>query len=120
MNTCASEVRLDGRGLVTAIVQDHATRDVLMVAYMNEATLRKTLETGLMTYWSRSRSREWVKGETSGNFQEVVEVFIDCDRDALLFTVRQIGDAACHTGNRSCFFRRLDASNLWSSSEATA
>ncbi len=100
-----NQVHFDDAGLVTAIVQDHKTNEVLMVAYMNEATLRQTIETGVMTYWSRSRNKVWVKGETSGHTQDVREVRLDCDGDALVFKVLQHGGAACHTGYRSCFFR---------------
>lgn len=107
MHRLDDRVRFDERGLVPVVVQDATSKEVLMVAYMSEATLIKTLESGLMTYWSRSRSQEWVKGETSGNYQEVVSARLDCDRDTLLFHVRQIGDGACHTGRRSCFFRPL-------------
>lgn len=99
-------------GLVTAIAQDAKTGEILMIAYMNEQTLRQTIETGIMTYWSRSRAKVWVKGESSGNTQEVQEVRIDCDGDALLFKVKQNGRAACHTGHRSCFYRRLDDGEL--------
>jgi phosphoribosyl-AMP cyclohydrolase len=106
------QVRYSADGLVTAIAQDEATGDVLMLAYMNETTLRQTLETGIMTYWSRSRQKVWVKGESSGNTQEVKEVRIDCDGDALLFKINQIGGAACHTGHRSCFYRVLEGENL--------
>lgn len=95
-------------GLVAAIAQDHATGDVLMLAYMNRETLRQTLETGVMTYWSRSRQKVWVKGETSGNVQNVKGAFVDCDGDAILFQVEQVGGAACHTGHRSCFYRRVE------------
>jgi len=101
-------VVFDADGLVPAIVQDATTNEVLMMAYMNLATLRQTLETGLMTYWSRSRQQVWVKGETSGHTQEVKEVRLDCDGDALVFKVLQHGGAACHTGYRSCFYRRVD------------
>jgi len=100
-------VTYDARGLVVAIVQDHATNEVLMQAYMNAETLEMTLRTGRMTYWSRSRQEVWVKGATSGHGQEVREVRIDCDGDALLFKVRQMGGAACHTGYQSCFHRML-------------
>jgi len=93
-------------GLVPVIVQDAADGVVLMLAYMNEAALAKTLETRKATYWSRSRSAFWVKGESSGNVQEVEEVLFDCDSDTILLKVRQIGGAACHEGYRSCFFRR--------------
>ena len=92
-------------GLVAAIAQDDATGDVMMLAYMNRETLRMTLETGVMTYWSRSRQSVWIKGETSGAFQHVRSVRIDCDGDALLWTVDQQRGAACHTGRRTCFFR---------------
>ena len=98
----------DADGLIAAIAQDHATGDVLMLAYMNRDTLRRTLETGVMTYWSRSRQQVWVKGETSGNVQRVHDAYIDCDGDAILFRIEQVGDAACHTGHRSCFYRRVD------------
>lgn len=105
-------VKYDANGLVVAIAQDAETGEILMVAYMNEATLRQTLETGLMTYWSRSRQEVWVKGTTSGHTQEVREVRIDCDGDALLFKVKQNGGAACHTGHRSCFYRKLEKGRL--------
>ena len=100
-------VKFDEKGLVAAIAQDAGTGEVLMQAYMNAESLRRTLETGRMTYWSRSRQELWTKGETSGNTQEVVACRLDCDGDSLLFQIRQTG-AACHTGQRSCFYRRLD------------
>ena len=103
--TLIDQATFNDQGLVTAIAQDAATKDILMVAYMNADTLRQTLETGTMTYWSRSRQKVWVKGESSGNTQEVQEVRIDCDGDALVFKVVQHGGAACHTGHRSCFYR---------------
>jgi len=96
-----------GSGLLPAIVQDYETRDVLMLAYMNHASWLKTLETGRATFWSRSRNALWIKGETSGHIQLVREVMIDCDVDAILLKVDQWGGAACHTGYRSCFYRRL-------------
>jgi phosphoribosyl-AMP cyclohydrolase len=99
-------VRFDADGLVPVIVQDAEDGQVLMLAYMNAETLQQTLATGRMTYWSRSRQEVWVKGATSGNTQDVVEARIDCDGDALLFAVHQHGGAACHTGHRSCFYRR--------------
>ena len=95
-------------GLVAAIAQDDATGDVLMLAYMNRDTLQQTLETGVMTYWSRSRQKVWVKGETSGNVQRVKSAYVDCDGDALLFRIEQVGNAACHTGHRSCFYRKVE------------
>ena len=94
-------------GLVPVIVQDEADGTVLMVAYMNELALAKTLETRKATYWSRSRSELWVKGESSGNAQEVRDIFYDCDSDTILIKVNQRGGAACHEGYRSCFFRRV-------------
>jgi len=100
-----------GNGLAIAIAQDATTGEILMVAHVNEESLRKTLETGQVVYWSRSRGL-WHKGEESGNVQIVKSVSIDCDGDAVLFRVEQVGGAACHTGKRSCFFRRLDA-NTW-------
>ncbi|MEX1054777.1 MAG: phosphoribosyl-AMP cyclohydrolase [Rhodothermales bacterium] len=105
-------VKFDGQGLVTAVAQDFETGDILMLAYMNEQTLRQTLETGFMTYWSRSRAKVWVKGESSGNTQEVREIRIDCDGDAILFKVKQNGGAACHTGRRTCFYRRFENGEL--------
>ncbi len=96
--------RFNADGLVAAVAQDAETGEVLMLAWMNADALKATLETGRGTYWSRSRSALWVKGETSGHVQEVVEVRIDCDQDAVLLKVRQTG-GACHTGRRSCFYR---------------
>ena len=98
-------VHYNADGLVGAIVQEQGTGEVLMFAWMNEAALRRTLETGRMWYWSRSRQEYWCKGETSGDRQYVREAFYDCDVDALLFVVEQEGRGACHTGERSCFFR---------------
>ncbi|MCL2220525.1 MAG: phosphoribosyl-AMP cyclohydrolase [Chitinispirillia bacterium] len=98
-------VKFDDRGLVSAIAQDFATGDVLMLAYMNRETLSETLSTGDMVYWSRSRQKRWKKGETSGHTQKVREVYIDCDGDALLFKINQSG-AACHENYFSCFFRQ--------------
>jgi phosphoribosyl-AMP cyclohydrolase len=98
-----------GNGLVPAIVQDFATGDVLMLAYVNRESWYATVATGKATYWSRSRNELWVKGETSGKVQLVKEIFIDCDADTLLFKVDQIGEAACHTGYRSCFYRKISA-----------
>jgi phosphoribosyl-AMP cyclohydrolase len=97
-----------GGGFVTAIAVDDARGDVLMVASMNEESLRRTLETGEVHYWSRSRGKLWHKGEESGNVQKVVAIYVDCDGDTLVIRVQQRGGAACHTGKRSCFFRRLE------------
>ena len=93
-------------GLVAAIAQDVDTGEILMLAWMNETALRATLETGRGTYWSRSRQELWIKGETSGHTQDVAEVLIDCDQDAVLLKVRQKG-GACHTGRKSCFYRTI-------------
>ncbi len=101
------QVKFDDRGLVPAIAQDATDRQVLMLAYMNAESLRLTLETGFATYWSRSRQSLWKKGETSGHLQKVREIYYDCDADALLLLIDQTGPA-CHTGNRSCFYRKLD------------
>ncbi len=97
-----------GGGLVTAIAQDDASGDILMVAFMNEEAFDLTVETGEVHYWSRSRGKLWHKGEESGNTQAIVSLHIDCDGDVVLLKVEQRGGAACHTGKRSCFFRRLD------------
>ena len=96
-----------GSGLVPVVVQDYETGEVLMLAYMNRESWLKTLETGKAHYWSRSRDCLWLKGETSGHFQMVREVRIDCDEDTVLLKVDQLGGAACHTGHRSCFYRRM-------------
>ena len=112
LDSILDAARFDDDGLVAAIAQDHATGEVLMLAYMNRDTLRQTLQTGVMTYWSRSRQKVWVKGETSGNVQRVHSASIDCDGDALLFRIEQVGDAACHTGHRSCFYRRIEGDAL--------
>ena len=98
-------VHFDANGLVAAIAQDAQTRDVLMLAWMNADALRRTLETGRGWYWSRSRGELWCKGETSGDRQFVRAVAYDCDMDAVLLTIDQEGRGACHTGERSCFFR---------------
>ncbi len=101
------ELKYDKNGLLTAIVVDDQGGDVIMCAFMNQEALRKTLETGLMHYYSRSRGKQWLKGETSGHTQEVRKVAIDCDGDALVFRVKQ-NVAACHTGQFSCFHRILN------------
>jgi phosphoribosyl-AMP cyclohydrolase len=98
-------VAFDAAGLVPAIIQEESTREVLMVGWMNEESLRKTLDTGRTWFWSRSRQEYWCKGETSGDRQYVREARYDCDADVLLFKVEQEGRGACHTGERSCFFR---------------
>ena len=95
-------------GLLPAVAQDADTGEILMLAYVNEAAWHHTLKTGHATYWSRSRNELWEKGLTSGHVQEIREVLVDCDEDAIVFKVKQIGGAACHTGYRSCFYRRLE------------
>ena len=94
-------------GLIPAIAQDAETGDVLMLAYINEESWNETLKSGCATYWSRSREKLWKKGEESGNTQIVKEILVDCDNDAVIFKIEQIGGAACHVGYKSCFFTRL-------------
>jgi phosphoribosyl-ATP pyrophosphohydrolase/phosphoribosyl-AMP cyclohydrolase len=106
IKTMVARVKFDERGLVPAIAQDAANGEVLMLAYMNAVSLELTLSTGLCHYWSRSRGKLWKKGETSGHFQHLKEIRYDCDADALLLKIEQKGPA-CHTGQRSCFFRQL-------------
>ncbi|SES98804.1 bifunctional phosphoribosyl-AMP cyclohydrolase/phosphoribosyl-ATP diphosphatase HisIE [[Clostridium] polysaccharolyticum] len=101
-----SEFKLNKDGMIPVVAQDYKTNEVLMVAYMNEEAYNKTVETGKMTYWSRSRNELWCKGDTSGHYQYVMELKLDCDKDTILAKVHQIG-AACHTGNRTCFFTDL-------------
>lgn len=98
-----SDFKRNADGMVPVIVQEEGSKDVLMLAYMNEEAFLKTVETGLMTYWSRSRNELWTKGLTSGHRQEVVSLIADCDYDTILATVHQIGGIACHTGAHSCF-----------------
>ena len=100
------DLKFDAAGLIPAVICDHETREVLMVGYMNTESLRATVETGHATFWSRSRQKFWVKGESSGHFQNVKWIRLDCDGDALLVGVEQVG-AACHAGYRSCFYREL-------------
>jgi phosphoribosyl-AMP cyclohydrolase len=100
-------VKYDADGLVGAIVQEHGTGRVLMMAWMNDESLERTMETGRTWFWSRSRQEYWCKGETSGDRQYVREAYYDCDGDTLLFVVEQEGNGACHTGEFSCFFRRF-------------
>lgn len=95
-------------GLVPAIVQDYETGEILMLAFMNQKAWEATLSTGKATYFSRSRQKLWVKGETSGNLQIVKEILVDCDEDTVLLKVEQKGGAACHTGYRSCFYRKME------------
>ena len=109
------DIKLDSAGLLTAVAVDADTNEVLMVAFMNQASLEKTIATGKATYWSRSRQKFWVKGEESGHIQEVQQLLVDCDQDAVVMKVRQKG-AACHNGFRSCFYRKIVPGN---SAEAT-
>ncbi|RLI78683.1 phosphoribosyl-AMP cyclohydrolase [Archaeoglobales archaeon] len=105
------EIKFNEKNLVPVIAQDVETKDVLMLAYANELAIRKTMETGYAHYWSRSRNCLWKKGETSGNTQKVLSILVDCDGDALIYLVNQKGNA-CHTGERTCFYRVL-----WGESE---
>jgi len=98
------ELKYDSHGLIPVIIQDAGNHEVLMMAYMNSASLQKTLETGNTHFWSRSRQKYWMKGESSGHVQEVQQVLFDCDRDTVLIKVVQKGPGACHTGHRSCFY----------------
>lgn len=107
----SATLKYDADGLIPAVVQDADNNEILMVGYMNSEAVDRTLETGRVTYWSRSRQKFWVKGETSGHFQHVVEVRTDCDKDCLLIRARQVG-AACHDGFRTCFYRAVDGEEL--------
>ena len=101
------ELKFNDQGLIPAIVQDEENNEILMLAYMNRESFQLTLQTGKCTYFSRSRQKLWLKGETSGNFQYVKNIFYDCDADTLLIQIRQEG-VACHTGERSCFYRKIN------------
>ena len=101
-----NKLKFDANGLIPAIVQDHKSKEVLMLAYMNIDSLKETIKGGKTCFWSRSRQEYWVKGMTSGHFQHVKKIYYDCDCDTLLITVEQVG-AACHTFNKSCFYRAL-------------
>ena len=101
------ELKYDDKGLIPCVVQDYKDGAVLMVAYMNKEAVKRTVKTKKATFWSRSRGKFWVKGESSGNIQKVKELYYDCDGDCLLVKVLQIGGAACHTGFRSCFYRKV-------------
>lgn len=107
MKTNINNIKFDKKGLVPAIAQDYITGEVLMMAYMNKEALEKTMSIGRAHYFSRSRNKLWLKGETSGNFQEVKTIYYDCDEDTILLKINQTG-VACHTGERSCFFRKYD------------
>ena len=101
------ELKYNEQGLIPAIIQDINTHEVLMLGYMNKNSLQKTIDGGKTCFWSRSRQKYWTKGETSGNVQLVKEVLYDCDADTLLVKVEQVGKGACHTGNRTCFYRSI-------------
>lgn len=116
MENILKDIKFDGNGLVPAIVQDYKTNEVLMMAYMNSEALEKSLETGKAHYWSRSRQKLWCKGETSGHYQHIKSISMDCDCDALLLKVEQV-EAACHTGHYSCFYRELEKNDLKETSE---
>ena len=101
------QLKFDSDGLIPAIAQEEKSGEILMMAWMNRESLRATIETNRATYWSRSRKKLWMKGEESGNVQEIRSIHIDCDGDAVLLKVNQIGGAACHTGHRTCFYREI-------------
>ena len=103
-----SQLKFDDKGLISAIAQDNETNEILMLAFMNLEALEKTVETGKAHYFSRSRGKLWLKGESSGHVQLVHYMYIDCDADAILMKVEQLGGGACHTGYRSCFYRTLE------------
>ncbi|MBI5103347.1 MAG: phosphoribosyl-AMP cyclohydrolase [Nitrospirae bacterium] len=107
-----AELKYDSSGLIPAIIQDAETLEVLMMAYMNKESLETTIETGFTHFWSRSRSKFWKKGETSGHVQLVKSVLYDCDRDTLLIKVVQKGPGACHTGHRSCFYTDISGKEI--------
>lgn len=106
INFKLGNLKFDQNGLIPTIIQDYKNSQVLMLAYMNKESLRRTLKLGKTCFWSRSRKEYWVKGLTSGHFQFIKSIAYDCDLDALLIKVRQVGQA-CHTGNRSCFYRKI-------------
>jgi phosphoribosyl-AMP cyclohydrolase len=111
------QVRFDSQGLIPAIAQDAATNEVLMVAWMNRESLALTAEEQRAVYWSRSRQKLWRKGEESGHIQKVLEIRMDCDEDVIILKVEQLGGIACHTGRRSCFYRKL-VDGQWQTVEA--
>jgi phosphoribosyl-AMP cyclohydrolase len=101
------QLKFDSEGLIPAIAQDEKSGDILMMAWMNRESVEATVRTNRATYWSRSRKKLWMKGEESGNIQEVRSIHIDCDGDVILLKVHQVGEAACHTGHRTCFYREV-------------
>ncbi len=114
MQKLIKSVRFDDSGLVPAIVQDDQDGTILMFAFMNKESLRMTLEMKKVVFWSRSRKKLWLKGESSGNVQMLKKIYVDCDQDCLLVKVKQLGNAACHTGMRSCFYREIRPSGALS------
>jgi len=116
MSNPLENLKFDANGLIPAIIQDHHNGEVLMMAWMNQESLQRTIDTKLCTYWSRSRQKYWVKGETSGHVQHVKSISVDCDQDALLIKIEQVG-AACHENYRSCFFRDIVDGDLVINSE---
>jgi phosphoribosyl-AMP cyclohydrolase len=110
MQEALPNLKFDANGLIPAIVQDANTKEILMMAYMNAESLQLTLKRGETYFWSRSRSELWHKGKTSGNIQRVIQIFVDCDLDTLLIQVQPFGPA-CHTGERTCFYRQLEEEN---------
>lgn len=110
MKKIINTLKFDAQGLIPAIIQDYKTNEILMVAYMNKQSLEKTLEDKKTYFWSRSRKKLWLKGESSGHIQKVKQIFFDCDADALVIKAEQIG-GACHTGYHSCFYRKIDLKN---------
>lgn len=116
MSSPIDDLKYNADGLIPAIAQDHETGQVLMMAWMNRESLERTIDTGLATYWSRSRKKFWVKGETSGHVQKIKKISVDCDADTILLQIEQTG-AACHENYRSCFFRDLEDGVLTVNSE---
>ena len=111
----STELKLDFEkcgGLIPAIAQDWQTGEVLMLAYINQQAWEETLRSGNATYWTRSRQKLWKKGEESGNVQKVKEIYVDCDQDTVIFKIEQLGPGACHTGHRSCFYRKVENGEL--------
>ena len=106
-----NQVKFNDQGLIPVIAQDYISKEVLMMAWMNQASLQETVELGQAVYWSRSRGRRWHKGEESGHFQNVQEILLDCDGDTILLMVEQVGGIACHTGAPNCFFQPLKKNN---------
>ena len=103
-----NQLKYNEQGLIPAIIQDAEDGEILMMAWMNKESVKDSIEKGKTHFWSRSRQKYWMKGESSGNVQEIKDCYFDCDKDVLLFKVKQVGDAACHTGFRSCFYTHVD------------